>query len=149
MSSKGLMQTSRVVILGVGAISAYTCIALPSAYLLMTLGFDLILSCLFIPLTLGLYWNKANGYGAIAGLLSGAFFRIVVSGIVNGFTLEGIGSAPDTWFYFTIFGPIVSLVFMVTVSLLTQKVSKPILTELEADPDDVKAVAAIQQAGNE
>ena len=148
MSSQGLMQTSRVVILGVGAISAYTCIALPSAYLLMTLGFDLILSCLFIPLTLGLYWNKANGYGAIAGLLSGAFFRIIVSGIVNGFTLEGIGSAPDTWFYFTIFGPIVSLVFMVTVSLLTQKIDKPILLELEADPDDVKA-AAVQKAVNE
>ena len=133
MSSHNLMQTTRVVVLGVGIVAAYIAIALPSAFLLMSLGFDLILSSLFVPLTLGLYWKKANGYGAVAGLLAGAAFRIVVSGFVNGFTLEGIGTPTETWYYFTLGGPLVSLVAMVVVSLLSQKQSVPVLLDLEED----------------
>ena len=133
MSSHNLMQTTRVVVLGVGIIAAYIAIALPSAFLLMSLGFDLILSSLFVPLTLGLYWKKANGYGAVAGLLAGAAFRIVVSGFVNGFTLEGIGTPTETWYYFTLGGPLVSLVAMTVVSLLSQKQSVPVILELEED----------------
>ena len=133
MSSHSLMQTTRIVVLIVGIIATYIAIALPSAFLLMSLGFDLILSCLFIPLTLGLYWKKANGYGAVAGLLAGAVFRIVVSGMVNGFTLEGIGTPTDTWYYFTLGGPIVSLLVMTIISLLTQKQSVPIELELDTE----------------
>ena len=134
MSSRALMQTTRIVILVVGVLAAYIAIALPSAFLLTSLGFDLILSCLFMPLTLGLYWKKANGCGAIAGMLAGAIVRIIGSGIVNGFSLEGIGSPTDTWYVFTLGGPIVSGAAMVIASLLTQKTDKPIELHLEPDP---------------
>ena len=134
MSSHKLMQVTRMVIVVVGIIACMIAIGLPSAYLLTSLGFDLILSCLFIPLTLGLYWKKANGWGAIAGLIAGAAFRIGVAGFFKGFSVEGIGSTDDIWYYFTLGGPLVSLTAMVIVSLLTQKIDKPIELELEPDP---------------
>ncbi len=138
MNSHNLMQTTRAVVLLLGILSAFIAIALPSAYLLLALGFDLIMSCLFIPLTLGLYWKRANGYGCIAGLLSGAIFRIVGSGLMNGFTLEGIGTPLEGWYYFTLGGPIVALFFMTAVSLLTQQANKPIELVMEPDPDAAK-----------
>ena len=134
MSSHKLMQVTRVVIVIVGIIACFIAIGLPSAYLLTALGFDLILSCLFIPLTLGLYWKKANGYGAIAGLVAGAVFRVGLAGFFKGFSVEGIGATDDIWYYFTLGGPLVSLVCMVIVSLLTQKIDKPIELVLEPDP---------------
>ena len=135
MSSRGLMQTSRVVILILGVVSTLIAVGLPSAYLLLALGFDLIMSCLFIPLTLGLYWKRGNGCGAVAGMLAGAAYRIIGSGLLNGFSLEGIGTPLEGWYYFTIGGPIVSLLFMVVVSLLTSKANPPIALNMEPDPD--------------
>ncbi len=135
MSSRGLMQTSRVVILILGVISTAIAVGLPSAYLLLALGFDLIMSCLFIPLTLGLYWSKGNGYGAVAGMLAGAAYRIIGSGITNGFSLEGIGTPLEGWYYFTIGGPVISLLFMVVVSLITARLNPPIPLNMEPDPD--------------
>lgn len=136
MSSRNLMQLTRVVILVIGVIAAGIAVGLPSAYLLTSLGFDLILSCLFIPLTLGLYWSKANGLGAIAGLVGGAVFRIGGAGMAYGFGVESIAAATttDTWFYFTLGGPLFSLACMVLVTLLTQKIDKPIVLEIEPDP---------------
>ena len=134
MSSYKLMQLTRVIVLIIGVIAAFIAIGLPSAFMLTALGFDLILSCLFIPLTLGLYWPKANGYGAIAGLVGGAAFRIGLSGAMNGFSVEAIAATSEFWYYFTLGGPIVSLIAMVTVSLVTQKVNPPIPLEMEDEP---------------
>lgn len=92
----------------------------------------MILSCLFAPLTLGLFWKKSNGTGAIAGMVAGFVARVTLAGLVNGFTLEGVGSPTDTWYYFTLGGPCISAAVMVAVSLLTQKQDAPI--ELELDP---------------
>ena len=131
MSSRGLMQTTRVIILVIGILGAYLAIGLPSAFLLTSLGFDLVLSCLFVPLTLGLYWEKANACGAIAGLVAGAFTRIVGAGLLNGFTLPGIASSADSWYYFTLGGPLAALVAMVSVSLATQSVCKPVVMKLD------------------
>ena len=131
MSSRGLMQTTRVIILVIGILGAYLAIGLPSAFLLTSLGFDLVLSCLFVPLTLGLYWEKANACGAIAGLVAGAFTRIVGAGLLNGFTLPGIASSADSWYYFTLGGPLAALVAMVIVSLATQSVCKPVVMKLD------------------
>ena len=133
MSSRGLMQTTRLIILLIGILGAYIAIGLPSAFLLTSLGFDLVLSCLFIPLTLGLSWKKANACGAVAGLIAGAFTRIVGAGLVNGFTLPGIASSAESWYYFTLGGPLAALVAMVVVSLATQSICKPIEMKLEPE----------------
>ena len=126
MTSRGLMQATRVVILFIGIIATYIAIALPSAFMLVALGFDLVLSCLFVPLTLGLYWKKANAYGAIAGLFAGVGVRVFGAAVVNGFSLDGIASTTDIWYYFTLAGPVASFLAMFAVSLATQKVCKPV-----------------------
>ena len=133
MSSRGLMQATRVIILGVGILGAYIAIALPSAFILTSLGFDLVLSCLFIPLTLGLYWKKANACGAIAGFIAGAGVRIVGAGLLNGFTLPGIASSANSWYYFTLGGPLSALLAMVAVSLITQTACKPVEMKIAAE----------------
>ena len=133
MSSRGLMQTTRIIILFIGILGAYLAIGLPSAFLLTSLGFDLVLSCLFVPLTLGLYWKKANACGAIAGLIAGAFTRIVGAGLLNGFTLPGIASSADSWYYFTLGGPLAAFTAMVIVSLATQSMCKPVELKLESE----------------
>ena len=134
MTSYKLMQLTRVIVLIIGVVAAFIAIGLPSAFMLTALGFDLILSCLFIPLTLGLYWSKANGHGAIAGLVAGAAFRIGVAGAINGFSVEAIAATTDIWFYFTLGGPLVSLIAMVVVTLATQKINPPIPLDMEPEP---------------
>ena len=136
MSSRGLMQTSRVMVLVIGIIATVIGVALPSVFMLLALGFDLVLSCLFIPLTLGLYWKKANACGAIAGLIAGALVRVVGAGMINGFSVAGIASTTDTWYYFTLAGPLASLAAMVLVSLLTQASCKPIALKLDLETVD-------------
>ena len=88
----------------------------------MAFGFDLIMSSLFACMTLGLYWKKANRYGAIAGILAGLMVRVVGSGIENGFSLEGICSSAPSWYIYTLAAPIVSFIVMWAVSLATQKI---------------------------
>ena len=126
MSSRSLMQATRVTILFVGLLAAVMAVKLPSIFFLTNLGFDLLLSCLFMPMALGIYWAKANSYGACAGILAGAGVRIISSGIINGFSLEGIGSPTEYWYVFSLFGPLCSLTAMVLISLLTQKSNPPL-----------------------
>ena len=135
MSSHSLMQATRVVILLVGILATFIAIGMPSVFILITFGFDLILACLFAPLTLGLFWKGANGTGAIAGMAAGFLSRVLFAGMINGFTLEGIGSPQEGWYYFTLSAPCISAIVMVVVSLLTQKRDKPILLDLDPIED--------------
>ena len=133
-SDKELVLVSRICVVLFSLFAVYLALSLKMVYMLLALGFDLIMASLFAAMTLGLYWKKANGYGALAGMVAGALVRVVGSGCMHGFTLEGIGSPLDTWYYFTLGGPTASLAAMVVISLLTQKKNPPIRLELEADP---------------
>jgi cation/acetate symporter len=79
-------------------------------------AFDFAMSGLFFPLVLGVWWKRANGPGAVAGmllgLLSGTAYLIWVR---NG----GAGFWGVTHLTFGIVGSLVSLVSMVVVSLAT------------------------------
>ena len=79
-------------------------------------AFDFAMSGLFFPLVLGVWWKRANGPGAVAGMLLGlasgtAYLIWVRSG--------GAGFWGVTQLTFGIVGSLVSLVSMVVVSLLT------------------------------
>lgn len=97
----------------------------PYAYVLTIFAFDLTLSTLFVPLTLGFFWKKANGFGASCGILAGATVRIVGAGLLGGFSFEGITATSEHWYYFTLAGPLASLIFMVIGTLITQKQYPP------------------------
>jgi len=79
-------------------------------------AFDFAMSGLFFPLVLGVWWKRANGPGAVAGMLlglgSGMAYLIWVR---NG----GSGFWGITQLTFGIVGALVSLVSMVAVSLAT------------------------------
>jgi cation/acetate symporter len=80
-------------------------------------AFDFAMSGLFFPLVLGVWWKRANGPGAVAGMLlglaSGTWYLVHVR--TGGAELWGI-----TQLTFGIVGASVSLVSMVVVSLLTK-----------------------------
>jgi cation/acetate symporter len=84
-------------------------------------AFDFAMSGLFFPLVLGVWWKRANGPGAVAGMLlglgSGMAYLIWVR---NG----GSGFWGITQLTFGIVGALVSLVSMVVVSLLTAAPNK-------------------------
>lgn len=71
-----------------------------------------MVSAFYIPLMLGLYWMRANEWGALAGMIGGlATYLLNGMGIVN----WKMGMEP------IVIGVIVSLVLTVVVSLLTPK----------------------------
>ena len=80
-------------------------------------AFDFAMSGLFFPLVLGVWWKRANGPGAVAGMLlglaAGTWYLIWVR-------TGGAGFWGITQLTFGIFGSLVSLVSMVVVSLLTK-----------------------------
>jgi SSS family transporter len=119
-SDKSVLKVTRWMVLAVTAVALIIGVVYPEVYLLTNFSFDLVLACLFVPLTLGLWWKKANSTGAIAAIIAGAVYRIIAPGIVEGFSFESI-TYPVTWYYYTVFAPIISLVVMVLVSLATQK----------------------------
>lgn len=125
LSDKGLVTASRALVLTASVLATIIAISLPSAFTLLALCFDLILCCLFGPLTLGLYFKKTNAYGTIAGMIVGLFCRVVVAGFQSGFSLEGIALL-DNWYLYTVLSPVACIVTMVVVSLLTQKQNPPI-----------------------
>ena len=76
------------------------------------------MSGLFFPLVLGVWWKRANGPGAVAGMLGGlasgtAYLIWVRTG--------GAGFLDITQLTFGIVGASVSLVLMVVVSLATKE----------------------------
>jgi Na+/proline symporter len=123
-SDKSVLKLTRIMILAVTVVALVVGIVYPEVYMLTNFSFDLVLACLFVPLTLGLWWKKANATGALAAIVVGALYRILAPGFVEGFTFESI-TYPLTWYYYTVFAPIISLVVMVTVSLATQKKDAP------------------------
>ena len=79
-------------------------------------AFDFAMSGLFFPLVLGVWWKRANGPGAVAGMLLGlasgtAYLVWVRTG--------GAGFWGVTQLTFGIVGSLVSLVSMIVVSLMT------------------------------
>ena len=79
-------------------------------------AFDFAMSGLFFPLVLGVWWKRANGPGAVAGMLlglaSGTAYLIWVR-------TGGAGFLGITQLTFGIVGSAVSLVSMIVVSLMT------------------------------
>ena len=123
ISDKQLLMLSRVCVVIFSCMALYAALNLKYVYLLVAFGFDLIMASLFACMTLGMYWKKTNGYGAVAGIIAGLLVRIIPAGIANGFTLEGVCSSAPGWYIYTLLGPIVAFAVTIIVSLSTQKLN--------------------------
>lgn len=125
ISDKDLLKWGRIVIFLFAVLVVLVSIGYPFVFLLIVFGFDLLLAGLFIPLTLGIYWKKANEFGCIAGIAAGIFVRVLLAGLLEGWAFETV-MYPEQWYIYTLAAPLVNLVAIVIVSLLTQKLNKPI-----------------------
>lgn len=85
--------------------------AIPRPGIYLILAFDIVFAGLWAPLTLGLFWKKANWPAAIASIVTGSTLRLVLYYIIP---VEYAGI--DTFI-----PPIVSFVLFIIVALLTQK----------------------------
>jgi Na+/proline symporter len=103
----------------------------PEPGILLILAFDIVLAGCFVPLTLGLFWSRANTPGAIASIVAGTSARIALHWLVPE-NLKGLD---------TLMAPVVGLVAFVVVSLLTQRQFPPRPEALNEIPTDEELVA--------
>jgi Na+/proline symporter len=85
--------------------------AIPRPGIYLVLAFDIVFAGLWAPLTLGLFWKKANWPAAITSIVVGSSLRLILYYITPP-ELAGID---------TFIPPIVSFVLFIIVALLTQK----------------------------
>jgi Na+/proline symporter len=98
----------------------------PEPGIMLVLAFDVVFAGCLVPLTLGLYWKKANAYGALSAVAVGSLLRLILF-----FTIPEHLAGLDT-----LIPPVVSLMVMVPVSLLTQKQDPPKHEVIDEQPDD-------------
>ncbi|RLC68970.1 MAG: hypothetical protein DRI26_09595 [Chloroflexi bacterium] len=110
-----LLIASRIMAIPVVAAAIYMAIVKPEPGMLLVLAFDVVFAGCLVPLTLGIYWKKANMPGALAAIFVGSILRLILY-----FTIPEHLAGLDT-----LIPPVVSLLVMVPVSLMTQKSHPP------------------------
>lgn len=110
-----LLVATRLMGIPVIAAAVYVAIIRPEPGILLVLAFDVVFAGCFVPLTLGLFWKKANTLGALAAVVVGSVLRLYLY-INIPEHLAGLD---------TLIPPVVSLLVMVPVSLMTQKQDPP------------------------
>ncbi|CDG81167.1 sodium:solute symporter family protein [Janthinobacterium agaricidamnosum] len=121
-STQKRVTISKLLLLAVAFIAAYAASQKPADILsLVGAAFSLAASTLFPALVLGVFWKRANHYGAIAGMLSG--FAVCLYYMLHTSTMLG-GSEAGQWWHIApisagIFGVPAGLLAMALVSWLT------------------------------
>jgi Na+/proline symporter len=85
--------------------------AMPQPGIYLILAFDVVFAGALAPLTLGLFWKKANMPAAIVSLIVGTLLRLVLF-FVMPLELAGLD---------TMIPPVVSFTLFIIVALATQK----------------------------
>jgi len=120
-----LLWWARFMLIPVMAFSAWLAYVKPEPGIMLVLAFDVVFAGCLVPLTLGIYWKKANRYGALAAVIIGSVLRLILFFSV-GNPAFGIFYIPEHLAGLdTLIPPVVSLLVMVPVCLLTQKQDPP------------------------
>ncbi|MGK5020302.1 sodium:solute symporter family protein [Janthinobacterium sp. LB2P10] len=121
-STQKRVTISKLLLLAVAFIAAYAASQKPADILsLVGVAFSLAASTLFAPLVLGVFWQRANYQGALAGMLAG--FGVCLYYMLHTSAMLG-GNASGQWFHIApisagIFGVPVGLAAAIVVSWLT------------------------------
>jgi cation/acetate symporter len=121
-STQKRVTISKLLLLAVAFIASYAASTKPGDILsLVGAAFSLAASTLFPALVLGVFWERANRHGAIAGMLAGFFtcgYYMLHANPILGGSANGLwfGIAPNSA---GVFGVPAGLLAMVIVSLLT------------------------------
>ena len=109
-SDNKLLNTTRIVIVPMMVVGTAIGYFVPAPGVYLILAFDIMFAGAFVPLTLGLFWKKANMPATIAALLVGSVLR-----------LQFFWTMPEEWWGLdTMIPPIVSLIVFVIVAYATQ-----------------------------
>jgi Na+/proline symporter len=111
INEKEMLNISIVVTVIIGFFSLLAALTVRGVIELLIYSYDLYTSGVFMPLIFGLVWKRATKEGAIAAMIAG--FAATLMGIFNLIPVE-IYEVIYVW------GALVSLIIMVTVSLLTK-----------------------------
>ena len=112
-----LLTIARIGLLPVFAVSLWYAFIEPNPGVMLALAFDVVLAGCFAPLVFGIYWKKANVYGALASVIVGSSLRLFLFPDV----MLAVGLEPLLTGLETIIPPVVSFVLMAVVSILTQE----------------------------
>ena len=128
-STQKRITISKILLLVVALLAAWTAAQAPADILfLVSAAFSLAAAGFFAPLALGVFWKRANKYGAIAAMIAGVSvtFYYMATTQVWLRSVFGVTSsvADNTWWDIApisagIFGMPAALITMVVVSLLT------------------------------
>ena len=109
-NDRTLLAMTRVVIIPMMIAGTALGYFVPAPGVYLVLAFDIMFAGAFAPLTLGLFWKKANMPAAIAALLFGSFLR-----------LSFFFTMPEEWAGLdTMIPPVVSFAVFIAVALATQ-----------------------------
>jgi solute:Na+ symporter, SSS family len=133
ISDRKLLIISRLMAVPVVAFAIYLAYVRPEPGILLVLAFDVVFAGCFVPLTLGIYWKKANGPGALTAVIVGSLLRLI-----------GYLVTPEYWAGLdTLVPPVISLLVMVPVSLLTQAKYPPKHEMIEYVPSEEDVLSAV------
>jgi len=129
-----LLWWARLMLIPVMLAAVWLAYVKPEPGIMLVLAFDVVFAGCLVPLTLGIYWKKANTYGALAAVAVGSILRLILF-----FTIPEYLAGLDT-----MIPPVVSLAVMVPVSLLTQKQDPPKHEVILETPSDEEVARAIR-----
>jgi len=131
ISDRRLLIVSRIMAIPVVAFAIYLAIVKPEPDILLVLAFDVVFAGCLVPLTLGIYWKKANTPGALAAVIVGSVVRLYLFYNIPE-ELAGLD---------TLLAPIASLLVMIPISLMTQKSHPPKHEMITFIPDDMDVLS--------
>ncbi|MBW2342143.1 MAG: hypothetical protein JRF50_17680 [Deltaproteobacteria bacterium] len=108
ISDRKLLVAARAMAIPVVAVAIFIAVVKPEPGILLVLAFDVVFAGCLVPLTLGIYWKKANTPGALTAVFVGSILRLILFYQIPEH-LAGLD---------TLIPPVVSLIVMVPVSLL-------------------------------
>lgn len=111
MEDKKLLRTTRIATIPMMIAAFILASQLPQPGIYLVVAFDIVFAGALAPLTLGLFWKKANTPAAIASLVVGTILRLVLFFTIP---VEFVGLD-------SMIPPVVSFTLFVVVALATQK----------------------------
>ena len=128
-----LLWLSRIMCIPVVIVSIWIAHVKPEPGILLALAFDVVLAGCFVPLLLGIYWEKTNTPAALASIILCSILRLVLYYVIPE-ELAGLD---------TLIPPVVSLFLVVGVSLATQKSHPSKHAAIHTIPDETEVLAGI------
>ncbi|HEY7111242.1 MAG TPA: sodium:solute symporter family protein [Nitrososphaeraceae archaeon] len=111
MDDSKLLKTTRIFTIPMMVAAFALAYFLPQPGVYLILAFDIVFAGAWAPLTLGLFWKKANAPAALVSLIVGSALRLLMFFIIP----------PELAGLDTIIPPIVAFALFVIVALATQK----------------------------